>query len=158
MNSFRKTWLSLGCLLASAATWAHHSTAIYDYSQVKSVSGVVRQWQYTNPHCFIQLLVPDGKGGPTEWSIEAGTVSLITARLGWSKDALKSGDKITALISPARDGSPAGTLRSVTFEDGRVLNTPTANVKGDASGKPELGLGLPQIKRATPKQPEAPGR
>lgn len=159
MNNFRKTWLSAGCLLASAATWAHHSTAMYDYSKRATITGVVRVWQYTSPHCFIQLLVPDGKGGQVEWSIESGTVSQITSRMGWNKDVMKPGDHVTALISPMRDGSPGGTLRTLTLPDGRVLNAPTANVEGDATGKPALGLGLPEIKRATPKQPgEAPAK
>lgn len=145
-------WSALGVLCAAPAVWAHHSTAIYDYSKRATITGVVRQWQYTNPHCFIQMLVPDGKGGQVEWSIEAGTVSPVTARLGWNRSVMKPGDRVTALISPMRDGSPGGTLRTLTLPDGRVLNAPTANIEGDATGKPAFNLGLPEIKRATPKQ------
>lgn len=149
--------LSALCVLCTApATWAHHSTAIYDYSKRETITGVVREWQYTNPHCFIQMLVPDGKGGQVEWSIEAGTVSQVTTRMGWNKNVMKRGDHVTAVISPMRDGSNGGTLRTLTLPDGKVLSAPTANIEGDETGKPALGLGLPEIKRATPKQGEVP--
>jgi hypothetical protein len=135
----------------SSAVWAHHSTARYDYSKSETLAGTVKAWQYTNPHSFLQVLVSDGKGGYSEWSIEAGPVSPEAARVGWTLDAFKPGDKVTLVIAPVKDGSHGGTIRTATFSDGRVLTALTANIKAGQSGQPEFGLGLPEIKRATPK-------
>lgn len=152
MNRHLRWCVSVGfASLLSSAVWAHHSTAVYDYSKSEVLAGTVRQWQYTNPHSFLQILVPDGKGGHSEWSIEAGPVSPVAAKLGWTKNAFKPGEKVTVVIAPMRDGSRAGTVRTVTFADGHVLTALTANIKADESGRPGFGLGLPEIKRATPK-------
>jgi hypothetical protein len=105
--------------MAFAAT-AHHSTAEFDYTKQQTLKGTVKEVQWTNPHSFIQLLVP-GKGKePVEWAVEIGSPSINIA-MGWKKNSVKPGDVVTLLISPARNGSPLGTLRKLTFEDGREL-------------------------------------
>ena len=111
--------LVLSPLLTGVAA-AHHSTAEFDYTKQLTIKGTVKEVQWTNPHSFIQLLV-DGKGKePVEWSVEIGSPSINTA-LGWKKTSVKRGEVVTLLLSPARDGSPYGTLRKLTFEDGREL-------------------------------------
>ena len=98
----------------------HHSTAEFDYTRQQTLKGTVKEVQWTNPHSFIQLLVP-GKGKePVEWAVEIGSPSINIA-MGWKKTSVKPGDVVTMLISPARNGSPLGTLRKLTFEDGREL-------------------------------------
>jgi len=51
-----------------------------------TLNGVVREFQWTYPHCYIQLLVTDSNGQQKEWAIESGTPSL-SMHLGWSKEA-----------------------------------------------------------------------
>ena len=122
---FTRTSLRRGAiaLLASAiglTATAHHSTAEFDYTKQQTIKGTVKEVQWTNPHSFIQLLVP-GKGKePVEWAVEIGSPSINIA-MGWKKSSVKAGDVVTMLISPARNGSPLGTLRKLTFEDGREL-------------------------------------
>lgn len=142
----------------SSTAWAHHSTAMFDYSKSETLVGTVKTWQYTNPHSFLQILVPDGKGGSSEWSIEAGPVTPIGAKLGWTQDAFKPGDKVTAVVAPMKNGTHGGTIRTATLADGRVLKALTADIKADKDGRPEFNLGLPEIKRATPKPPAEPGK
>jgi len=110
--------LVASAMVVSAA--AHHSTAEFDYTKQQTLKGTVKEVQWTNPHSYIQLLVP-GKGKqPVEWAVEIGSPSINIA-MGWKKNSVKAGDMVTMLISPARNGSPLGTLRTLTFADGREL-------------------------------------
>ena len=113
-------------LLALAAT-AHHSTAEFDYSKQVTIKGKVKEVQWTNPHSFIQLLVDDKDGKQVQWSVEIGSPSL-NINMGWKKNSVVPGDEVTMLLSPARNGKPYGTLRVLTFPDGRELKGVAAQV------------------------------
>lgn len=132
-------WATIASLSVSGAAYAHHSTAMYDYSKSVPLVGTVKQWQFTNPHSFIQLLVTDAKDVQKEWSIEAGPVSHISVRLGWNKDLIKPGDKITVVVAPMKDGTSGATLRTLTLPNGKVVSSATADVGADASGRPVFG-------------------
>jgi hypothetical protein len=110
--------LLASAVVATAA--AHHSTAEFDYTKQQTLKGTVKEVQWTNPHSFIQLMVPSAGKEPVEWAVEIGSPS-INIDMGWKKNSVKAGDVVTMLISPARNGSPLGTLRTLTFEDGREL-------------------------------------
>ena len=115
-------------LLGTAA--AHHSTAMYDYTKTVKLTGTVRQFQWTNPHCFVQVIALNEQGKEVEWAIETGT-PVISARKGWSKNSLKPGDKVSMVIRPLRDGSPGGTLHTVTLADGKVLSGAASDFDGN---------------------------
>jgi hypothetical protein len=109
--------LILALLVAPA--FAHHSGAMFDDQQRLTLTGTVRQFQWTNPHCWIQVLVP-AQGSEIEWSVEMGApVELF--RGGWRPRTLKPGDKITVVIHPARDGSKGGLFVSAARADGQAL-------------------------------------
>jgi hypothetical protein len=118
--------LVLSPLLAGIAV-AHHSTAEFDYTKQLTIQGKVKEVQWTNPHSYIQLLVPDQNGTQVEWSVEIGSPSL-NINLGWRKNSVVAGDEVTMLLSPARNGSPYGTLRVLTFADGRELKGVAAQI------------------------------
>ena len=99
---------------------AHHSTAVYEKEKQVTLRGVVKEFQYTNPHTWVQLLVKDEDNNTVEWGIEGGSPNFLKRR-GWTAKSLKSGDEVILLIRPLRDGQPGGTLISVTFTDGRKL-------------------------------------
>lgn len=107
-------------LLSSSAALAHHSFAMFDLARDETIEGVVKEFQFTNPHVWIQVMVPDGKGGETEWSIEAGAPGMML-RTGWKSGTLKPGDKVTLVMHPLKSGKPSGSLVRVTIPDGRVL-------------------------------------
>ena len=114
--------------LSMGVATAHHSTAEFDYTKQITINGMVKEVQWTNPHSYVQLLV-DGPGGQkVEWSVEIGSPSL-NINLGWRKNSVKAGDEITMLLSPARNGKPYGTLRVLTFADGRQLEGVAARVR-----------------------------
>lgn len=120
MNSILSRCLAMLGLALSAAAHAHHSTAMYDHEKNIVLTGVVRQFQWTNPHCYVQMLVPKEGGGETEWAIETGTPG-VSAGMGWTKKSLRPGDKVTVEIHPLKDGKAGGTLVKVTLADGTVL-------------------------------------
>ena len=115
-------------LLSMRAVTAHHSTAEFDYTKQITIKGTVKEVQWTNPHSFVQLLVDDTAGSKVEWSVEIGSPSL-NINLGWRKNSVKAGDEVTMLLSPARNGKPYGTLRVLTFADGRQLEGVAARVR-----------------------------
>ncbi|MGZ3366076.1 MAG: DUF6152 family protein [Caulobacteraceae bacterium] len=108
-------------LAAAPAALAHHSTAEFDYTKTISVDGVVKEVQWTNPHSYLQILSRAPDGAITQWGIEIGAPA-INVKLGWRKDSVKIGDKVSLTLSPARDGRNFGTLRVLTLEDGRKLH------------------------------------
>jgi len=133
----------VGWLVSSASALAHHSTAGYDYTKNVELTGVVKAFQWTNPHNFLQIVVPDGKGGQVEWAVEAGAPEM-ARRLGWSKTSFKPGDKVTVVVAPMRNGSPEGTLKSATMPDGRLVYGP-----GYRPGPAPATSVVPSLERAT---------
>jgi len=106
--------------LAAGPAYAHHSYAMFDATKTVALSGTVKQFQFTNPHSWIQVMAPGPNGALTEWSVQMGApFELIRAGLG--PDTLKPGDKITIQIHPAKDGVTAGSFLSATDGNGRPI-------------------------------------
>jgi Family of unknown function (DUF6152) len=100
---------------------AHHSFAMFDSSKQVTLVGVVKEFQFTNPHSWIQLtVIPKEGAAPEEWAIEALSPNVLM-RNGWKRNSLKAGDKVTVLINPLRNGSKGGNLILVTLPDGTTL-------------------------------------
>jgi hypothetical protein len=116
---------SLAALTAAAAL-AHHSNAMFDRQKETVVTGTVREFQWTNPHVFIELTVTE-KSGSSNFSIETSAPGVLRAH-GWKFNSLKAGDKVVAKIHPLKDGRRGGGLISIT-KDGVLI--------GD--GKPSAG-------------------
>ena len=109
------------CLTALATpALAHHSFAMFDMSKQISISGTVKDFQYTNPHSWVIVMASDPDGKQTEWGFESEGPSTLL-RAGIKHSSLAPGDKVTAVGFPMRDGRPAGSLISVTKADGEVL-------------------------------------
>ena len=121
----------VGLAAAPASLWAHHSTAEFDYLKSVTVEGVVKEVQWTNPHSYLQVLTRGADGASVQWGVEFGAPA-INVRLGWRKDSVKTGDKVTLIMAPARDGRNFGTLRVLTFPDGRKLNGVAATINFNA--------------------------
>src|SRR4029079_5293360 len=73
---------------------AHHSNVAFAVETVLEAKGVVKEWQWTNPHTWLIMFVDDGKGGKAEWAMEGRAPGVLT-RAGWSPKVLKPGDQIT---------------------------------------------------------------
>lgn len=99
---------------------AHHSRSMFDLQNPVQVTGTVREFQWTNPHCYIQLLVRNAAGRDEEWSIEMGAPMHLFGR-GWTPRTLKPGDRVTVRLAPLRNGRNGGELLTVTTADGKPL-------------------------------------
>jgi len=109
---------------------AHHSFAMFDQTKKLVLKGKVEEFQWTNPHAFIELSVngPDGK--PARWSIELNSPNNLK-RQGWARTSLKPGDVVSVTLNPLRNGKPGGLFNAVVLPDGKVLSEAAF-----ASGKP----------------------
>jgi len=112
-----------GALLALAAppAFAHHSFAMFDQTKEITLSGTVTEFQWTNPHSWLELDVRTASGAVEHWSLESGSVHTLT-RLGWKSKMVKPGDRITATLNPMKDGSRGGAMQSIVFADGRKIS------------------------------------
>lgn len=118
------TCFAAGMLLAgfAAPLRAHHSGSMYDSQKADTLQGTVRAFQWGNPHCWIQLLVPRD-GVNQEWSVEMGSTAELY-RSGWRPSTVKAGDKMTITVHLMRDGSPGAHFLSAVGADGTPLGKP----------------------------------
>jgi hypothetical protein len=112
--------LALTIVGGAVPAGAHHSFAMFDMTKDVTVTGTVRVFQWTNPHSYIQLMVPDAGGKQVEWSIEMGSPMYLYVR-GWRPGSLKANMKIVVLLHPLRSGKPGGVVQSVKTADGKDI-------------------------------------
>ncbi|HEX4001543.1 MAG TPA: DUF6152 family protein [Candidatus Acidoferrales bacterium] len=112
----------LGALIVTAGTaTAHHGFADYDMTRHETVTGKVRAFQWTNPHTWLWLDVPDGKGGTVLYAFEGMSPNYL-GRRGWTRESLKPGDPITVTYFPFKDpAKKGGTLGNAKRPNGEVL-------------------------------------
>lgn len=113
--------IALAAAGAAGQAFAHHSFAMFDRTKTTTIDGTVKEFQFTNPHSWLEVNVPDAKGGMTQWSLEMNNLVGLR-RAGWRAKTLNPGDKVKVSLHPMRDGSTAGQLMSVATADGRVLD------------------------------------
>jgi hypothetical protein len=119
-SAYRTAALGLAAagLLATGAQ-AHHSGAMYDTSKLVTITGVVKQFNWVNPHVSVDILADAKDGKPaTLWSIAASSPGVMT-RSGWSKGTLHPGDRITLEFNPLRDGGLGGNIKKATLANGK---------------------------------------
>lgn len=127
--------IALGAV--SGTLRAHHSFAIFDTAKSVTLSGTATAFEWTNPHAYIEIDVPQAGGSVKHWSVELGSPSILM-QSGWKFRDIKPGDKITVTISPLRNGEPGGLLVQATLADGRILGNgpgrgPSAPARGAAA-------------------------
>ncbi len=123
MRSDRRGSVFVACcvaVVATAAVSAHHSSAGIDRTRTVTLDGTVKEFRWQNPHSWIALDVPNDKGAIETWSVEMTSPAFLL-RSGWKASSIKSGDKVSVIVRPMRDGTPGGLFVSVTLPDGRVL-------------------------------------
>ena len=121
--------IAIAVMLTSTSAFAHHSFAMFDQSKLVPLQGTVKDFRWTNPHVFIQLLVKTDSGSEVEWSIEMTSPEHL-ARVGWRPGTLKPGDQVTLNIHPMRDGTAGGQYVSGTGPGGPLIGTPTPGGEG----------------------------
>ena len=106
--------------LAAGPAWAHHSFAMFDLTKNQTISGVIKDLDWTNPHSWLDVVATDSTGKAVTWGFEAGSPSTLY-KAGWRVSAIHAGDKISVTFHPLRDGGPGGSLLGATLADGTVL-------------------------------------
>ena len=116
--------LLTAAMLPTGSALAHHSFAAYDAKQIRTLDGLVKQFDWANPHVALKMVVrPDGPGPLQEWNIETSS-PVILARFGWTRDSLKPGDRIRVICNPLGDGTHGGRLHTlVMLDSGQTLKT-----------------------------------
>jgi Family of unknown function (DUF6152) len=126
----------LGALAATTIPAAsHHSFAMFNQREIMTIEGTVVEFQWTNPHAFIEL--QERRGGATRlWSIELNSPNNLT-RLGWRRNSLRPGEQVTLRMNPLRNGVPGGLFLDLHRADGSLLD----------SGLPKTGqpINVPQL-------------
>jgi hypothetical protein len=108
-------------LLALAGTAkAHHTFAMFDRDKVVTLTGTVKEFQWTNPHTWLSIMVASPDGTAVEWDIEGGSPNTLI-RKGWKYGDIKPGQKATITIHPLKSGQMGGSLLTITPEGGRTL-------------------------------------
>jgi len=113
---------AVAVLVLTSTTGAHHSTAMYDMANPKTIKGVVKRFEWTNPHAFIFLEVKDDKGVVTEWEVEMMGLNHLRT-YGWTRTTVKAGDVVGATGAPAKNGSPSMIAGVVELPDGRKIRS-----------------------------------
>lgn len=127
--------------VASVAS-AHHGSAIsYDLSKQVTLTGVVTEWIWKNPHCFVMFDVTGEQGKAVTWGAETHPTTFLVRNevkgvpVPLSATSFKAGDRVTVTVFPSRVGATRGLLAKLVDADGTVLlddgdvrnNRPRAN-------------------------------
>lgn len=110
----------LGMLLMAGPMRAHHSTAMYDLVHGTIIGGVVTRFDWENPHAHIAVDVTGENDEVEHWSVELESAGMLH-RLGWAKDTIHTGDRISVTGGRAKDGSFHIRALWVQLPDGRKL-------------------------------------
>src|SRR5262245_11263080 len=106
-----------GFLMVGAGLQAHHAVAgVYDLNKEMVLEGRLKKLNFTNPHSSIELTVPNKDGTFTDWVLTTASIQILT-RQGVNKTSIKPGELLKATILPARNGNPAGFIRSLQLGD-----------------------------------------
>ncbi|MGC3982407.1 MAG: DUF6152 family protein [Steroidobacteraceae bacterium] len=107
-------------LMVGVVGHAHHSVAMFDQTKKVMLEGTVKEFQWTNPHVWLQIMAPDSKGTVVEQGFEIGAPNTLI-RDGFRKTSFKEGDKVKVLAAPRRDGTVGGLYLCGRTTEGKWL-------------------------------------
>src|SRR5215510_23793 len=88
------------------SVWAHHSTTMFDHAKTVTLIGTVVELRWVNPHVSLLIngVVKDREGDePSHWLLEMTSPGNLVRAGGWTRTAVKRGDKVIVEMSPLRD-------------------------------------------------------
>lgn len=98
----------------------HHSGAMFDSDKQVTLKGTITEFNWTNPHSSFKVSVKGADGKEAVWAIEMNAPQNLM-RNGWKRTTIKSGDQVSVVVHPLRDGKPGGSYVSITLADGTTL-------------------------------------
>lgn len=120
IRSRSAAWLVAVAITICMPLQAHHSAAAFDREHPYTMTGVIKEMIWANPHIWVKVLVPDGNGGMDEYALEGPSVSGL-ARNGWNSKSLKPGETAKFLVAPYRDGTKRGEFMALWKADGTQM-------------------------------------
>jgi hypothetical protein len=121
MNFKVFSFAALAACAFAVPALAHHSFAMFDSDKTLTMTGTVKEFEWTNPHSWLRVMVEDPASGKTmQWALEMGAPAQ-QARVGWKPDSVKPGDKVTVIIHPLKDGSRGGQFVTAILPSGTIL-------------------------------------
>src|SRR3984957_6404207 len=106
-------------VLAAVPVLAHHGGADYDLKTIV-LTGTVKEFQFTNPHSWIQVDVKDHAGKVVEWNLEWGSPNTLT-REGVHTSTFPVGAKVSFQVHPVKSAAPVASFVGAKFEDGTTV-------------------------------------
>ena len=131
MRNGRVVWAAVVGLLVPLSLFAHHGGVAFDIGKRATLKGTVKEWIYSNPHCFLLLDVKGEDGQLVTWVAEGQAPSVIFPA-GYRRDSFKPGDQVTVTVEPVKDGRPFGRVLQAVLADGKTLGP--ANSGAQAAG------------------------
>jgi len=99
--------------LAGLSAQAHHSiSGMYDSSQRITITGVIAEFRFVQPHPFLVLETDAGKTERQRWHLELDNHRELVP-IGITEDSFKPGDKVIVSGSPARNGTERLYIRQL---------------------------------------------
>ena len=123
----RIAFATVAALLVATAAFAHHSPIVFDRTKQVTLTGVVTEFRWGNPHSWIHIDVADADGKVGNWGIEMNPASHL-ARDGWRSTTLKRGDQVSVVVFPLRNDEKGGQYISIKLPDGKTLGQATDGV------------------------------
>ena len=117
----------VGLLAISGPVFAHHGAARWNTDEWATISGLVKEFDWQNPHPLLLLDVKNEKGGVETWAVEFHPPNVMARGVGWTHNTFKAGDPVTIYGHPEKKGLPIingmKSLRpvKVTFPSGQVV-------------------------------------
>jgi hypothetical protein len=115
---------AVSAVLFSMPASGHHSHAMYDSAQTVVIKGTVKSFDWTNPHCWLYVVVADETGTAREWSLEMGSTAGLVKE-GWRPKTVAPGDTVSVALHPVKgqlqaltEGRNVGSLAAITLPDG----------------------------------------
>jgi hypothetical protein len=140
-----RVWALVAPLIIAGAlpAAAHHSYAMFDMRKTAQVDGTIKQFDWTNPHTYIWLYVPNAQGGQDVWAVEGGSPNALS-RIGWSKRTVSPGDKVKIEVHPLKDGRNGGFFNKIWLPNGTMLEQTHEGEPGGPGGVRKLNGGIPE--------------
>jgi hypothetical protein len=123
----RIAFATVAALLVATTAFAHHSPIVFDRTKQVTLTGVVTEFRWGNPHSWIHIDVADADGKVGNWGIEMNPASHL-ARDGWRSTTLKRGDQVSIVVFPLRNDEKGGQYISIKLPDGKTLGQRTDGV------------------------------
>jgi len=99
---------------------AHHSVAGYDTQKEVTMRGVIKEFNWRNPHVYVVWEIKDESGKPVEWAGELNSPSSMI-QVGMNRNSLKPGDEVVITVNPSKTGNALGIVRKITMADGKLI-------------------------------------